>query len=542
MKILIIGLDAATFDLVKPWAAAGFLPTLARLMHEGAYSVMCSTPNMHSASAWTAILTGLNPGRHGLYVFNDRDFATGKQVFFKGGDRQGELISAHLEKHRLTCGFLNVPMTYPAECFDGGYMISGLDAPSLGDSAFCPPSLREELFQRFPDYYFTPKNIGDLMSAGRIADAVQAWLEMIEIQTSAAEYLIEKYPTDFFMTVHTASDWGGHNLWKYFDESHPEYQPNSPHRDSLLNIYRALDRAVARLLQLTTDDTQVYVISDHGMGKHTGASYQLAAWLEAKGFMVRANQAASNASLISKSRSLAKKILPAAVKEKIKSGIGEARVKALQVSEKDSFYASIDWSRTRAYTEAGRHVINLNLAGRNRDGIVQAEDYQKVCDELIEALNEWRDARGIKVVERVVRRDEVYQGEYVSRASDLYIYWNPQAQVGEPPKSVKAKGYWWSGDHRPEGILIARGKGIRAVRELKTSSAPQVYDLVPTILHNAGLAVPASLDGRVINEMSENREPVKFSSTAQNSEHQSSALSEEEERLIEEKLRALGYM
>jgi predicted AlkP superfamily phosphohydrolase/phosphomutase len=80
-EILVIGLDAATMDLIEPWASAGHLPTLARLIDEGASARFLSTPNMHSASAWTSILTGLNPGRHGLYVFSDRDFATGRQVF-----------------------------------------------------------------------------------------------------------------------------------------------------------------------------------------------------------------------------------------------------------------------------------------------------------------------------------------------------------------------------------------------------------------------------------------------------------------------------
>jgi predicted AlkP superfamily phosphohydrolase/phosphomutase len=543
MKILIIGLDAATMDLIKPWAAAGHLPTLAQMMREGAYSVLRSTPNMHSASAWTSILTGLNPGRHGLYVFNDRDFATGRQVFFKGGDRQGDLISRHLARHNLTSGFLNVPMTYPAECGAGGFMISGLDAPSLGEPAFCPASLREELFNKFPDYYFTPKNIGDLMSAGRITEAIQAWHQTIETQTAVAEYLLEHYPTDFFMTVHTASDWGGHNLWKYFDESHPEFVANSPHRDALLSIYKALDRSVARLLNFTNTETQVYVISDHGMGLHTGASYHLADWLEEKGWMVRARQTEARASLVRKSRSLAKKFLPASVKEKIKSNIGEARLKDLQTAEKDSFYASIDWTKTRAYTEAGRHVININLAGRNQTGIVAPEDYRRVCDEIIAELNQWTDAEGNRVVERVVRRDEVYQGEYAMRASDLYIYWNRAARPGEPPKEVRARGFWWSGDHRPEGILICQGKGISAIQELQAERTPQVYDLVPTILHLAGLAVPEGLDGRVIQELSIDSSPVKFevlndTTTNRAGEH----LSDEEEKLIEEKLRALGYM
>src|SRR5215212_3369720 len=137
-KILIIGLDAATMDLIEPWSEAGKLPAISSVMREGVSSRFLSTPNMHSASAWTSILTGLNPGRHGLFVFSDRDFATGRQEFFKGGDRAGETISSHLARHGLSAGFLNVPMTYPAQSHPGGFMISGLDAPSLNERAFCP--------------------------------------------------------------------------------------------------------------------------------------------------------------------------------------------------------------------------------------------------------------------------------------------------------------------------------------------------------------------------------------------------------------------
>src|SRR5215216_5009923 len=149
MKILVIGLDAATMDLIEPWAEGGHLPTLARLIGEGASARLISTPNMHSASAWTSILTGLGPGRHGLFVFSDRDFATGRQEFFKGGDRRGAIISSHLARYGLSSGFLNVPMTYPAQCLESGFMVSGLDAPSLSEQAFCPAELRSELLGEF---------------------------------------------------------------------------------------------------------------------------------------------------------------------------------------------------------------------------------------------------------------------------------------------------------------------------------------------------------------------------------------------------------
>lgn len=543
MKILIIGLDAATMDLIEPWVAAGHLPTLARLMQEGASGRLMSTPNMHSASAWTSILTGLNPGRHGLFVFSDRNFATGRQEFFKGGDRAGRIIGDYLAPHHLTSGFLNVPMTYPARAAAGGYMISGLDAPALNGSAFDPAALRDEVFGRFPDYAFTPTGLGDLMKAGRIDDAIRAWVRLTETQTDVAEYLIETYPTDFFMTVFTASDWAGHNVWKYAAAAGDDSEGSSLSGDALRSIYQSLDGAVARLLAHADEQTGVFVISDHGMGGHSGASYHLAEWLESNGFMARRESAPPRASLMTTGRRVAKNILPVAIKEKIKSRLGAERVKALQAAEKDAFYESIDWSRSRAYTEPGRHVININLAGRNPQGIVARADYASVCAEIIAALNEWQDARGAAVVERVARRDEVYAGPFVDRASDLYIYWRPQAAFGDPPREVKARGFWWSGDHRLDGVLIARGPGIKAGARLE---APTVYDLLPTVMYGAGLTVPGGLDGRVLaqafGDAHTSANPLRIADPAGDAAGPQSALSTDEEEMIEEKLRALGYL
>lgn len=544
-EILVIGLDAATMDLIEPWASAGHLPTLSRLIDEGVSARFLSTPNMHSASAWTSILTGLNPGRHGLYVFSDRDFATGRQVFFKGGDRAGDLITRHFARAGQTSGLLNVPMTYPAEGSAGSFMISGLDAPSLNEQAFYPASLRDDLLSRFPDYNFAPQAIGDLMSAGRIDEAIEAWMNLIETQTAAAEYLMDAHPVDFFMTVYTASDWGGHNLWKYSDRSHPSFdlEGAAKYGDALLSIYRALDRAVATLTARAGASAQVYVISDHGMGPHTGASYRLAGWLETKGYMARRSGAQARSSLMKAGRQVAKSLLPAAVKEKLKAGLSPQRMERIQAVEKDSFYASIDWQRTTCYTEPGRHVINVNLAGRNLHGVVAPADYDRVSDKLIEELMAWTDERGDKIVDRVARRGEVYRGPFTERASDLYVYWNRSVYLGDPPDEVRARGFWWSGDHVREGILIGKGRGIRNGVRL---DLPVVYDLVPTILYLAGLPVPEGLDGRVVEEactdefLADNAINIDKAVTDKNLD--SASLTESDEKLIEEKLRGLGYM
>lgn len=542
-RILLIGLDAATLDLIEPWCAEGRLSTLARLIDEGSSARLLSTPNMHSASSWTSILTGLNPGRHGLFVFSDRDFATGRQVFFTGGDRTGETIAGHLTRNGVTCGFLNVPMTYPARSLPAAFTVSGLDAPSLNAEAFWPHSLRSELFDRFPEYRYTPAELGRLMSQNRVVQAVESWIKSIRTQTAAACYLLEKQPVDFFMTVFTASDWGGHNLWKYLP-GESDHQPGSELANGLLRIYQALDQAVDTLLKTAGDQCQAYIVSDHGMGRHSGASYHLAAWLESHGFMRRQEIGRRHTPSLSERVTAAMRVagrrLPSPVKERLKSKIG-GRLKQIQAAEKDSFYSSIDWSRTSAYSEPGRHVINVNLEGRNFAGSVPQADYDGLCNSIIERLQGWTDGRGKNLVQHVSRRSETYSGSFVERASDLYVYWNPDANAGGPPAEVRERGYWWSGDHRPEGVLICRGPNIRRGAVMK---APTVCDLLPTIAHLAGFPVPAGLDGRVIEELADDnsRRPVQFDRSARSDGGRSAGVSEDEEVLIEEKLRELGYL
>ncbi len=71
-RLLIIGLDGATFDLIRPWAAAGKLPNIARLMEIGVSAPLRSVPNQNSAPAWSGYATGKNPGKHGIFYFNER--------------------------------------------------------------------------------------------------------------------------------------------------------------------------------------------------------------------------------------------------------------------------------------------------------------------------------------------------------------------------------------------------------------------------------------------------------------------------------------
>ena len=69
MTLLIIGFDGATFDLIRPWAAAGYLPHLAALMGDGVTADLASTLPPVTSPAWPTFMTGANPGKHGVFDF-----------------------------------------------------------------------------------------------------------------------------------------------------------------------------------------------------------------------------------------------------------------------------------------------------------------------------------------------------------------------------------------------------------------------------------------------------------------------------------------
>ncbi len=560
-RVIIVGLDAATLTLIEQYATEDSLPNLQRMIAGGAAGHLLSTPNMHSASSWTSIITGKNPGKHGLFVFSDRTFETNQQAIFTGADRKCETIYRMLTRAGHTVGMMNVPMTYPAESAPGSFMISGLDAPVFDERAFSPVSLRNELLSRFPDYAPTPPQLGSLMETHNLDGAIDVWLKLINVRTEAAKYLMTRYQPEFFMVVYTATDWVQHYFWKYTEKRHPEYNSEEAARyhGTIKKFYQVMDEKIGELRAAAGPQADMIIISDHGMGCHNQGSFHVVDWLIDAGFLAlkpapaQANTESTPGMMQGLGRSarqVAKSLLPVSMRETIKNIVGE---KAAPIASKDRFYGRVLWDQTRAYSEHGRNVININLKGRNKFGIVEAADYDRVCDELIEKIKEWRDPdSGLPVVRDVKKRAEMYQGAYTERASDMYVHWNPDAILQRPvPDAIRSKKFWWNGTHRPEGIIICDGPQIKAATKPAQAS---VYDVVPTVLTLLGEA-PGDLDGKPLADIlvgqpghssataaRQASSSTAESNTGSNVDETATELSEDEERDVAEKLRGLGYL
>jgi predicted AlkP superfamily phosphohydrolase/phosphomutase len=433
-------------------------------------------------------------------------------------------------------------------------MISGLDAPVFDERAFTPPGLRAELLARFPDYAPTPPQLATLMEAQDLDGAISVWLKLIDTRTAAAKYLMSRFPTDLFMVVYTSTDWVQHYFWKYIDKRHPEYNEAEAARyhGTIKKFYQVMDDKIGELRAAAGPQANMIIVSDHGMGCHTQGSFHVVEWLVESGFLAlkpaqtNANAAAESTPGVMQelgrgARQVAKTLLPAAVRETIKSMVGE---KAAPIANKDRFYNRIIWPETRAYSEHGRNVININLKGRNKFGVVEPQDYDRVCDELIAKIKEWRDPdTGLPVVKDIKKRAEMYFGPHIEQASDMYVHWNPDVVLQRPaPDAIRKKKFWWNGTHRRHGIIFCEGP------QIKPASAPAdacVYDIVPTVLRLLGVAAPTDLDGHALAEILQvdDGELRGIDSAADaNVDESATELSEDEERDVAEKLRGLGYL
>lgn len=189
-KVLIIGLDGGTFDLITPWVNEGKLPNIARLMHSGIYGNLQSTIPPMTFPAWNAFMTGKNPGKHGVFDFMERKDGTYELEIKNALHRKSETIWKIAGKFGKRCAVTGVPVTYPPEEING-IMISGFDTPFIDEKIMYPRELFYELKDKVGQYIVTgeyEKHLRDRC----IDKAVEALFLSIDRKAETAKYLLSR--------------------------------------------------------------------------------------------------------------------------------------------------------------------------------------------------------------------------------------------------------------------------------------------------------------------------------------------------------------
>jgi predicted AlkP superfamily phosphohydrolase/phosphomutase len=204
----------------------------------------------------------------------------------------------------------------------------------------------------------------------------------------------------------------------------------------------------------------------------------------------------------------------------------------------------VNWSRTRAYTSirSTGEGVSVNLQGREIDGIVPPEDFDRVRDEVAEAISGFRDpATGRSPVKKIWRREEIFKGRFVNQAPDLLFEPAEGYSLTHARRFVE-KADWVSGDHRVDGVIVARGPKVE--KDAFDQAPPNLVDIAPTVL--AALDAPASVahTGRVLREIVGSEVGLRAGERAGAGPAgaEGEAVSESEADEMEEHLRGLGYL
>jgi len=562
-KVFILGLDGATFDILKPLIEEGAMPNLAAVMRQGVHAKLNSTILHHSPPAWTSFSTGKNPGKHGVLGFTKMSPTSYKLDLVYGSHNREKTMWEVLGDLGKKVIVMNIPMTYPPKPVNG-ILFSGLDTPSTDVQFTYPPELREEILGVAPGYKINLHLGGYLHNDKRRIKAIKIMQSAIRERVKAVLYLMKKYPWDFFTVRFNSPDNVQHQFWSYMDKGHPEYNEKSPAilKNAIKFIYKELDEVVYRICKnLDSNNTSLVIMSDHGAGPRVGKSIFVNEWLKSNGYLFKIGEEKGNRLvqlLDDVNFTLKEKVLSFLLKT-ISPDIKGQLMKLIPfAASKTATYlrfSSIDWPKTRAF--AGEvEGIRINIKGKFPQGTVGKQVYESLRTEIIEGLKSLKDSEsGQCIFKGVFRREEIFEGDGVEEFPDIVL--KPEDKYYISPKFfrrgnkiphdfLKRDGHWRkiSGSHRQYGIFIMRGPDCKQDVQIDPAN---IMDIFPTVLYQLHLPLPDDLDGKVIEgafkpEFIE-ANPISFKSSDEYKKEDKEDIYTDEDTLkLIETLRGLGYI
>lgn len=523
-RFLLLGLDGLEPSLAERWMDAGLLPHLARLRDEGVFARLASTRPPVTFPAWTTCVTGVGPGRHGIFDFTTLPPGTRQIRFVNSRDRQAPALWNILSDAGRRVCVLGVPGTYPPEAVNG-VLVAGFDSPvSTGiDASFVNP---RERYAQVSAWGFADFQEGDI-GPGWHEAAHRSLLDGIARKEEIAMKLFREEPWDFAMVVFGEADTASHHFWLFHDSGSPRHRPGW--ENALRDIYLRLDEAVGKLRAAFGEDAVVGVVSDHGFGGAGTGVAHLNNWLAEQGYL---HFTAARPNWM---KALALRLVPTAWRGKIfRRFIGLANR-----AESHARFDGIDWSRSRAWSEELSYfpTVRISVQGRDPEGTVPPEEYEAFVRALCAHLERW------EAVAKAWPRSEIYAGPMVEDAPDIvlelalekgYSITPLRARDGAafrrlaPDEYLGGKERGMNGTHRELGVLFLSVPAGCAGASL--------LDIAPTVLAAMGVAGPP-MEGRDLiggGATPEASVTTDFAVAA-------SPYSAEEEAQIEARLRALGY-
>lgn len=439
-RALVLGLDGATWKILRPMMDKGELPNLKALADGGISGNLRSVIPFLSPPAWTSAITGTNPGKHGIYDFLTRLPNQMMFVNVSARNRRVPPIWTLLSEAGIKVGVVNVPATDPPDPVEGGFMISGL--PHLGVSDYTYP---KELEKELVDYRLEKLQIS--LVAGKEDSVLNDILLTMRARAANVQTLLKTKDWQFAWIVFTETDRVQHFFWQFMDPEWPGYDAAKAARygGAIHDLWVELDGYLGQIIAVAREkqgaDLPIVVISDHGFG-----------------------------------------------------GVHrEFRLQSFLRTPPDGKPAI-----TEAYSpETNGAILYFLKKGREPVGTLDADEFNAQRADVVERVKAARDPEtGTPAVRGAFRREDLYRGRTSEKSPDVVMVPAPGVYVSNDRGDRPAWGppsFSFSGHHEMEGVLIATGGPFRSGH---LDDGPTLLDITPTLLYLLGRPVPAYCDGR----------------------------------------------
>lgn len=504
--VVLIGLDAASPDLIEKWIADDTLPNLKKLRSRGSFAQIGSKYDVIKDLPWVTFYTGVNQGKHGAYHYlrwRPEKMAAGRIVkedipiipfwhTFRSEDPKTIAI--------------DIPHTFIPDKMNG-VEINGWSTRDMLEPRNCyPPGLLKDAAKniRMPGVSIEQAK---LFTLNELIDLQKQLIKEIESKASLVRYLSEKEPWDLLMVVFSGSHLGGHKFWDWTNLNYKDESINQMEVKELLKqVYIACDQAVGKIIDQLPPNATCIVCSLHSMGDNQSRGVILPEILEK--ILAEDNAPSKAASPKTGVLSSLRDLIPADFRHEVKKRLPQTLQDRLSVFWR---MGSMKGSKTPAFALPYDYnaYIQINLKGREKDGLITpGEEYEKLLRKISEGIASFRDADTDEpIVDKVLRREELkLEGGYLGTLPDLTIRWllTPAANHRALYSKLYGTVPWpmpgripegRSGEHRHLGFLIAAGDQFP---QNTCINGIRIVDLAPTILDLLGLKKSPHMEGQSI--------------------------------------------
>ena len=477
-KIIILGIDAMDRELVKKYIDE--MPNLKSIDSQSYKINSKSTFPPDSDTAWATIYTGLNPAKHGIVDFVDP--LDRKKIHYKAST----YIDQDFLKSRTfwkIAGDVNYKscLVFP-HLITKPWNINGsllFNDPETDDLIFNSDS-KLKLEKKIPGQKRIPKSKIELRNYIENKKAV------VQNEFEIAKKLFVETDWNLYFFYSSTLDSIMHIFWNYCDQDDPTYPGKNKFESTIKDFHVLYDELIGDFVKLLEKDDVFIMLSDHGHHRRPTNLFNINEFLKLNGYLV-AKEKNNFVTVKSKLKRLAVDIAQ-------RSGMRPLAQTILRIFPriKDSYSKpeSIDFVKTiahctdlsglKAYTYGGIIVREENLP--------KNKSKSKIIDEIIKVLeNVTLPNSDTKIFEWIKRREELYDGEYLTKYPDIVFNlidnYGAGWDVNIPLFTRSLAHKFYPGSHRgstPIFYLLAQNVEV-------SKFEIELMDVAPTILQLMGI-------------------------------------------------------